>query len=120
MKNKMTEAHIHGIDFNKHTIAHLYRAGQEGVAFAFRYGLDIMTDYGIQPTVIRAGHTNMFLSDVFVEAFVNTTGIPVELYQSDGSIGAAIGAGIGSKSFSIKDAFKSLAPIKRVEVTDAM
>jgi len=120
LKNKLTEAHIHGIDFNKHSIAHLYRAGQEGIAFAFRYGMDIMTDYGIQPSVIRAGHTNLFLSDVFVEAFVNATGIPVELYQSDGSVGAAIGAGIGCKEFSIKDAFANLTPIKRVEVTDAM
>jgi xylulokinase len=120
LKNKLTEAHIHGIDFNKHSIAHLYRAGQEGIAFAFRYGMDIMTDYGIQPSVIRAGHTNLFLSDVFVEAFVNVTGIPVELYQSDGSMGAAIGAGIGCKEFSLKDAFANLTPVKRVEVTDAM
>jgi xylulokinase len=120
LKNKLPEAHIHGIDFNKHSIAHLYRAGQEGVAFAFRYGLDIMTDYGIQPSVIRAGYTNMFLSDVFVEAFVNTTGIPVELYQNDGSFGAAIAAGIGAKCFSMKEAFENLKPITRIEVTDAM
>jgi xylulokinase len=120
LKNKLAEAHIHGIDFNIHSLAHLYRAGQEGIAFAFRYGMDIMADYGIQPSVIRAGHTNLFLSDVFVEAFVNATGIPVELYQSDGSGGAAIGAGIGCKEFSIKEAFAHLTPIKRVEVTDAM
>ena len=120
LKNKLTEAHIHGIDFNKHSIAHLYRAGQEGIAFAFRHGMDIMMDNGIQPSVIRAGHTNMFLSDVFVEAFVNTTGVPVELYEIDGSAGAALGAGIGANAFSITEAFENLTPIKRVEVTDAM
>jgi xylulokinase len=120
LKNKLTEAHIHGIDFNKHSIAHLYRAGQEGIAFAFRYGLEIMMDNGIQPSVIRAGHTNMFLSDVFVEAFVNTTGVPVELYEIDGSAGAALGAGIGANTFSMTEAFENLKPIKRVEVSDAM
>jgi xylulokinase len=119
LKNKLTEAHLHYIDFNTHTLAHLYRAAQEGVAFAFRYGMDIMTENGIQPSVIRAGHTNMFLSDVFVETFVNSTGTPVELYESDGSTGAALGAGIGAKVFSIKEAFNNLVPIKRVEVTDA-
>jgi xylulokinase len=119
LKNKITGAHLHGIDFNKHTLAHLYRAGQEGVAFAFRYGMNIMMDNGIQPSVIRAGHTNMFLSNVFVEAFVNTTGIPVELYKSDGSLGAALGAGIGARIFSMKDAFTRLRPIKRIEVSDA-
>ena len=37
----------------------------------------------------------MFLSDIFRNAFVNATGVPVELYESDGSVGAALGAGIG-------------------------
>ncbi|MBD0351745.1 MAG: carbohydrate kinase [Flavisolibacter sp.] len=95
LNNQLIGAHIHNVDLNKHTTAHLYRAAQEGIAFAFRYGLDIMRQNGMQPQVIRAGRANMFLSPVFAEAFVNATGVPVELYESDGSVGAALGAGIG-------------------------
>ena len=95
LNNQMIGSHVHGIDFNKHTSAHLYRSSQEGIAFAFRYGLDIMRENGMSPQLIRAGKTNMFLSDIFRTAFVNATGVPVELYESDGSAGAALGAGIG-------------------------
>jgi xylulokinase len=99
LNNKLVGAQLLGIDFNRHTEAHLYRAAQEGIAFAFRYGLDIMRENGMNPTVIRAGKSNMFLSSVFTEAFVNATGVPVELYVSDGSVGAALGAGIGAGFF---------------------
>ena len=60
----------------------------------------------------------MFLSDVFTEVFVNATGVPVELYQNDGSVGAALGAGIGAGIF--KDytaAFKNFKPLNKVEVS---
>lgn len=108
LNNKMVDAHLHNIDFNKHTSAHIYRAAQEGIAFAFRYGLDIMRSNGMKPTVIRAGKANMFLSSVFADAFVNATGVPVELYDCDGSVGAALGAGIGIGYFSnTSDAFVS-------------
>jgi xylulokinase len=107
LNNRILGAHIDGLDFNKHTKAHLYRAAQEGIAFAFRYGLDIMRESGMNPQVIRAGKANMFLSDVFTEAFVNATGVPVELYECDGSVGAALGAGIGAGFFSnSKEAFQ--------------
>lgn len=116
LNNKVVGAHLQGIDFNKHTAAHLYRAGQEGIAFAFRYGLDIMRGTGMQPSVIRAGRTNMFLSDVFTEAFVNATGVPVELYNSDGSVGAALGAGIGAGIYhSEEDAFINVKPLALIE-----
>ena len=118
--NKIVGAQLSGLDFNKHTAAHLYRAGQEGIAFAFRYGLDILRETGMQPNVIRAGKTNMFLSDVFTEAFVNATGVPVELYNSDGSVGAALGAGIGAGIFSSeKEAFAHLKPLQLVSATKA-
>jgi xylulokinase len=117
LNNRMIGSHIHGIDFNKHTVAHLYRAAQEGIAFAFRYGLDIMRENGMNPQLIRAGKTNMFLSDVFRTAFVNATGVPVELYESDGSVGAALGAGIGagyfkqsSEAFSRREALDTIIP----------
>ncbi len=96
LNNKIVDAHLQNINLNKHTTAHLVRAAQEGIAFAFRYGLDIMRSNGMQPAVIKAGKANMFLSPVFTEAFVNATHVPVELYDCDGSVGAALGAGIGA------------------------
>ena len=110
--NKIIGAQLLDIDLNVHGPAHVYRAGQEGIAFAFRYGLDIMRENGMGPSVIRAGKANMFLSPVFVEAFVNATGVPVELYNSDGSVGAALGAGIGAGVFPDgQAAFAGLRPL---------
>jgi xylulokinase len=114
--NKIPGAQMQGIDLNVHGAAHVYRAGQEGIAFAFRYGLDIMRENGMNPGVIRAGKANMFRSAVFTEAFVNATNVPVELYNSDGSIGAAIGAGIGAGIYKDgREAFAGLRPVELVE-----
>lgn len=118
LNNKTVQAHIHNIDLNKHGDAHLFRAAQEGIAFAFRYGLDIMRQNGMHPTVIRAGSANMFLSEVFTESFVNTLNVPVELYNCDGSVGAAIGAGIGAGVYkSESEAFHNFQPLSLVEPT---
>jgi xylulokinase len=119
LQNKMVGAHINNIDLNLHTQAHIFRASQEGIAFAFRYGLDILRENGMNPTVIRAGRANLFLSELFTEAFVNATKVPVELYNCDGSVGAAIGAGIGAKVFkSAMEAFANTRPIRLVEPAD--
>ena len=120
LNNRMIGASFNGLDFNVHQRAHLMRASQEGIAFAFRYGLDIMRENGLNPAIIRAGKSNMFLSSVFTEAFVNATGVPVELYASDGSVGAAIGAGIGAKTFKNEsEAFAKMKPLNLVEPTRA-
>jgi xylulokinase len=114
--NKIIGAQLLDIDLNIHGPAHLYRAGQEGIAFSFRYGLDIMRENGMNPSVIRAGRANMFLSSVFTDAFVNATNVPVELYNSDGSVGASLGAGIGVGVFKDgKEAFAGLKPVQLVE-----
>ncbi len=116
--NKTVGAHYQNINFNIHTEAHIFRAVQEGIAFSFRYGLDIMKENGITPSVIRAGKANLFLSDVFISAFVNATNVPVELYKVDGSVGAAKGAGIGAKIFaSEKEAFANAKPLDLIEPT---
>ena len=121
LNNKVVNAHILNLDFNKHSNAHLFRAAQEGIAFAFRYGLDIMRENQLYPKIIRAGKANLFLSDLFLESFVNTTNTPVELYNCDGSVGAAIGAGIGIKLYaSAKNAFGNIKAIKTVEPTNAI
>ncbi len=116
--NKSVGAHYQNINFNIHTESHIFRAVQEGIAFSFRYGLDIMKENGITPSVIRAGKANLFFSDVFISAFVNATNVPVELYSADGSVGAAKGAGIGAKIFSSeKEAFANDKPLNLIEPT---
>ena len=103
LNNAVVGAHLHQLDFNLHHMGHIVRSAQEGIAFAFRYGLDIMKENGIRPSVIRAGRANMFLSDVFTHSFVNATGVAVELHECDGSVGAAIGAGIGVGAITEND-----------------
>ncbi len=116
LQNKIIGAHIHDIDLNKHTKGHIFRAVQEGIAFAFRYGLDIMRENGLQPKIIRAGKSNLFLSDVFLQSFVNATGVAIELYANDGSVGAALGAGIGAGVYkNFEEAFRQFKPLKRIE-----
>jgi len=102
-------ATIKNINFNIHNSAHLVRAAQEGVAFSLHYGMDILKETGINPTVIRAGMANMFLSKVFRETLAEISNATIEIYDTDGSIGAANGAGIGSGTFrSFDEAFENL------------
>jgi xylulokinase len=118
-QNKIVGAHISNLDLNRHTNAHIFRAVQEGIAFAFRYGLDIMRENNLHPTIIRAGKANLFLSDVFIQSFANATGVAVELYENDGSVGAALGAGVGAGVFkSYSEAYTNFKPIGKFEPTN--
>lgn len=118
LENRLIGVHFNNIDLNLHTQGHLFRGVQEGIAFAFRYGFDIMRSNGMSPSVIRAGKANLFLSELFLEAFVNSTGVPVELYENDGSVGAALGSGIGAKTFAAPaEAFSNIKCLQVVEPT---
>ena len=113
--NKNIGAQISGLGFNTHTSAHLFRAAQEGIVFSFKYGMEIMEQIGIKAKVIRAGKANMFLSPVFRETLAGVSGATIELYNTDGSVGAARGAGIGSGYYaSAKEAFSSLKKLETV------
>lgn len=114
--NKDRGAEISGLNFNIHTSAHLFRAAQEGIAFSFRYGLDIMKETGISPKIMRAGMANMFLSPVFRRTLSNITATTIHLYNTDGSVGAARGAGIGCGFYkSAAEAFTGLREIEKTE-----
>ena len=116
--NKIIGAHFLNLNLNQHTASHMYRAIQEGIAFSFRYGLDIMRANGITPSIIRAGNANLFKSTLFTEAFVNALNVPVELYDVDGSVGAAKAGGIGAGIYaSSKEAFHHFTPIQTIEPT---
>ena len=96
LENRNPGCSIHGLNFNHHTQAHMLRAEQEGIAFAFAYGMEIMAEMGMEIKTIRAGQTNLFLSQLFRQAIADTTGASIELCNTDGAAGAARGAGIGA------------------------
>lgn len=115
LDNKNLGAQIAGIDLNRHGPANIARAVQEGIAFSFHYGLHAMRDAGINPLVMRAGNANMFLSPVFRHTLADITGIPIELYNSDGAMGAAVGAAIGAGYYaSANEAFGFLKKIEHI------
>ncbi len=114
LRNKELSASFSGINFNLHEKNHLIRAAQEGIAFSFRYGFDIMKEIGMEFNVIRAGNSNLFQSSVFREAFVNTLNVALEIYNADGSRGAARGAGIGAGLLAESDAVRGLKVLKSI------
>lgn len=116
LQNKVIGSSIHGLNFNIHTQAHIARAAQEGIAFSLKYGMDIMQQVGINTQVIRAGKANMFLSPVFGQTLANASGASIELYETDGAVGAAKGAGIGIGIYQDeKEAFASLKKLSVIE-----
>ena len=103
---------IEGVNFNIHTRAHLLRAAQEGIVFAFCKGIGIMQDMGLKINTIHAGKANMFLSSIFRETLSQVTGATIKLYNTDGAAGAAKGAGIGAGIYAgPKEAFASLEQV---------
>jgi xylulokinase len=116
LENRTPGGWIIGLDFLRHSQGHIVRAAQEGIAFSFRSGMAIMQSMGMPAEVIRAGHANLFLSPVFRETLANVTGARIELYETDGAVGAARGAAIGAGAYaSIGEAFQSLNRIAVVE-----
>jgi xylulokinase len=119
--NKLLRAQLLGIDFNRHKLSHIVRAVQEGIAFAMAMGMDVIKSFGVANHVVRAGKANMFLSDVFSQAFVNTTNSHLELYDTNGAEGAARGAAWGSGYYnSRQEAFKQLKKVKTLEPEPAL
>ena len=115
LNNMNLGASFENVDFTRHTQNHMFRAVQEGIAFAFRYGLDIMGGMNIKPAVIRAGHANLFLSPVFTQTLADLASVTIELYNTDGATGAALGSGIGAGVFdSTAEAFGNLKCIQKI------
>ena len=116
LENKNMGGVVHGWHFNIHKRAHFLRAGQEGIAFALNYGLEIIRQMGIKLSKVRAGNANMFLSPIFGRTFAGVSQTCVELYNTDGSQGAARGAGIGAGIYKdMEEAFVGLEPMKTIE-----
>jgi xylulokinase len=116
LKNKEIGCQISGLSFNTHSQAHIARAAQEGIAFSFNYGMNIMKEMGMQINSLKAGNANMFLSPLFCEVLSNVCSASIDIYNTDGAQGAARGAGIGvGKYSSFEDAFAGLKVVKTIE-----
>ena len=114
--NKEPGCIIDGLNFNIHNGRHLLRAAQEGIVFAFQYGMEIMQSIGITPKTVRAGNANMFLSPLFREALATIADATIELYDTDGAAGAAKGAGVGAGIYKTpEEALSSLIRIATIE-----
>ena len=114
--NRNVGCSIHGFSFNIHNRNHLARAVQEGIVFSFKYGMDVMVEMGMEISKIHAGNANMFLNPVFRETLAGITGATIELYDTDGSVGAAKGAGMGAGVYKNHDeAFATLEKLNVIE-----
>lgn len=116
LENKEVGCSIHGINFNKHGKAHVMRAAQEGIVFSFCYGMEVMQQMGMDIKKIHAGKANMFFSDVFRNTLAGVSGATIELYETDGSVGAAKGAGLGCGIY--KDNNEAFASLKKLAVIE--
>lgn len=116
LENKEIGCSMYGINFNKHDKRHIIRAAQEGIVFSFCYGMEIMGKMGMNINKIHAGRANMFLSKLFRDTLAGVSGAQIELYETDGSVGAAKGAGMGCGLYKDNtEAFSSLEKLTVVE-----
>lgn len=116
LENREINCSIRGLNFNVHSKHHIVRAAQEGIVFSFKYGIDIMKDMGMNVSKIHAGHANMFLSPIFRDTLAGVTGAVIELYDTDGSVGAAKGAGMGAGIY--KDNNEAFATLEKLDVIE--
>ena len=116
LENKEIGCSVHGINFNKHGKAHVMRAAQEGIVFSFCYGMEVMQQMGMDIKKIHAGKANMFLSEIFRNTLAGVSGATIELYETDGSVGAAKGAGMGCGIY--KDNNEAFASLKKLSVIE--
>ena len=121
LENKDLGAVMKVVQFNRHHRGHIARAAQEGIVFALHYGVEVMKEMGMEIKTVRAGHANMFLSEVFSSVFVNSLGCELELYNTDGATGAARGAGVGVGAYKdFNEAYSSMEKIKTYSPDAAM
>jgi len=115
LQNQNLGAQMMGLNFNTHSKAHLYRAGLEGIAFAFYYGMQCMQQMGVQITEMRVGNDNLFQSAIFSETLSTLCGAAINLVNTTGAVGAALGAGHGHGIYSsLKEAFDQQEVVKTV------
>ena len=109
LQNRESACNVHGIQFTRHDRRNLLRAAQEGIVFSFQYGIEIMEQMGLKVDKIHAGLANMFQSKIFRDTLSGVSGATIELFNTDGSVGAAKGAGLGAGIYKTpQEAFSTL------------
>ena len=74
-----------------------------------------MREMGLEARVIRAGKANLFLSPLFRQTLSTICDVDIELYNTDGSLGAARGAALGAGLYRDRtEAFASLSKLSEV------
>jgi len=116
LQNREVGCSLFGVNFNRHSWRHIVRAAQEGIVFSFMYGIEIMKGMGMNVDKIHAGRANMFLSEVFRDTLSGVSGATIELFDTDGSVGAAKGAGMGAGIY--KDHNEAFATLERLAVIE--
>ena len=116
LQNREVGCSIHGVNFLTHNKSHIIRAAQEGIVFSFMYCMEIMQALGMDIRKIRAGHANMFLSPLFRNTLAGVSGATIELYNTDGSVGAAKGAGMGAGIY--RDNNEAFASLEKIDVIE--
>jgi len=111
---------INGLDFNRHNDSHIIRSVLEGIAYSLCYGIEYLREIGLKIETVKVGNSNLFKSRIFKEIFVNISKTDLNVYDTDGSLGAARGAALGSGDYkSEKEAFSSLILIEKVIPKDS-
>jgi xylulokinase len=114
LNNQNPGGSFSGMNFNVHTPAHLVRATMEGIVFALYYGMEIMGEMGMAPKTVKAGEANLFLSPLFRQMFADVTGAELQLVDSNGSLGAAVGGAIGLGKRRMEDWVQGLKPLAKL------
>ena len=116
LENHDLGATFSGLQLTRHGLPQMLRAAQEGIVFAFYYGMEIMQQVGVGLRTIRAGEANMFLSPIFRDTLANLSGCTIDLCNTDGAQGAARGAGLGAGIYkNAVEAFSGLTVVKTIE-----
>ena len=105
--NDSPGAQINNLQFNRHTQAHFFRAGLEGIAFSFVYGFQVLKDLGLNPKLIKVGNDNLFQSKIFSTTIANLLDCCIEVVKTTGAEGAAKASGVGAKVYAnLEEAIK--------------
>lgn len=116
LKNEDPGAQILNLNFNIHNQEHIYRAALEGIAFAFNYGIQSMKQMGVHVNEMRVGNDNLFQSNIFSKTLATLSGANINIIETTGAVGAALGAGFGINHYSsLREAFNNQTINKTIE-----
>ena len=108
LSNENIGAQINNLQFNRHKSAHMYRAGLEGIAFSFVYGIQLLKEMGFNIDVMRVGNDNLFQSTIFASTIANLVGCKITVVETTGAAGAAKAAGLQTGFYkTLKEAIGS-------------